>query len=177
MKDTFLELINNRQSCRDFNDLPLTKETVLDIAKAGMLAPSACNMQPWKIQVVTSEGKVKEVASCLQDRGMNKFTDKAKAFIVISEKDLSKPEREGVKFTKYHFVKYDIGEYIAYATLRAESLGVSSCIIGWIDRERLKKVVNLTDDQISHVVIALGYSDAPVRKKIRNKVEDVITEI
>ena len=177
MKDTFFELINKRQSCRDFNDLPLSKEIVLDIAKAGMLAPSACNMQPWKIHIVTSEDKVKEVASCLQDRGMNKFTDKAKAFIVVSEKDLSKSERIGVRFSKYHFVKYDIGEYIAYATLRAESLGVSSCVIGWIDREKLKKVVGIPDEDISHVVIALGYSDAPVRKKIRNKVEETIVEI
>ena len=35
------------------------------------------------------------------------------------------------------FVKYDIGEAIAYATLAAEAAGVSSCIIGWMDEERL----------------------------------------
>ena len=177
MNDTFCELINNRQSCRDFNDKPLDRETVLEIAKAGILAPSACNSQPWKIYMVTTESKVREVAYCLQDRGMNKFTDKAKAFIVITEKDITKSEREGIRFSKYHFVKYDIGEYIAYATLRAESLGVSSCIIGWIDREKLKTVVGIPDDQISHVVIALGYSNSPIREKVRNPIEETIVEI
>ena len=41
------------------------------------------------------------------------------------------------RFSADRFVKYDVGETIAYATLAAEAAGVSSCIIGWMDEERL----------------------------------------
>ena len=50
----FEQLILTRQATRDFNDKPLDKEVVLQIAKATMLAPSACNSQPWKLYSVTS---------------------------------------------------------------------------------------------------------------------------
>ena len=49
MEQKFLELVNNRQSCRDFNDKPLERETLERIVELGRLAPSACNSQPWKM--------------------------------------------------------------------------------------------------------------------------------
>ena len=33
MQNNFIDLVNKRQSCRDFNDKPLSKETVMEIAK------------------------------------------------------------------------------------------------------------------------------------------------
>ena len=59
--EEFLKLIQTRQACRDFNDKPLDKETVLKIARTAMLAPSACNSQPWRMYVVTEPEKLKEV--------------------------------------------------------------------------------------------------------------------
>ncbi len=175
MKETFKKLVLNRQSCRDFNDKPLDKTTVEEIASIAMLAPSACNSQPWKMYLVTEPTKVLAVAKSLQDRGHNSFADGAKAFIVISEKDATLKEVVSTRFRSDHFVKYDIGELTAYITLAAESMGVKSCIIGWINQDALKTAVNMPDGEVSNIVVALGYSDTPLREKKRKSLQEVIT--
>ncbi len=172
MKEYFNKLILERQSCRDFNDIPLAVETVEDIANSAMLAPSACNSQPWKMYLVTSPEKLEQTALALGVNGHNKFLSKAKAFIVIAEKQATlKP---GVRFDRNHFVKYDVGELLAYVTLGAESRGVKSCIIGMVDQQLIRSAVNLKDDENCFVAVALGYSDTPLRIKKRKTVEEVI---
>ncbi len=175
MKELFKKLALSRQSCRDFNDKPLDKTTVEEIASIAMLAPSACNSQPWKMYLVTEKDKVSAVAKSLQDRGHNAFVDGAKAFIVISEKDAALKESISARFRSDHFVKYDIGELTAYITLAAESLGVKSCIIGWINQDALKTAINMPDGEVSNIVVALGYSDTPLRDKKRKSPREIIT--
>ena len=174
MEKEFLTLVNNRQSCRDFNDLPIDRKTLEKIVEIGRLAPSACNSQPWKMYVVTDEEIRNKVAKTTQDCLMNKFVDKAKAFIVLAETCATLKERAIAKFSSKHFVKYDIGELIAYLTLGAESLGVSSCIIGWVNEGKLKEVLSMPKDESVSIVIALGYSDIEKRPKARKDKEKVV---
>jgi nitroreductase len=76
-----------------------------------------------------------------------------------------------------HFVKYDIGELIAYITLTAKSLGVDSIVIGWLDKEKLLKAIGAGEGEDCSLVVALGYSDSPLRKKDRRSDEEVIKYI
>ena len=172
MKECFSKLVNQRQACRNFNDQPLDKELVLEIVKQAMLAPSACNSQPWKMYVVTEEKALVNTAQALGVNGHNKFLDKAKAFIVLAEKQaVLKP---GVTFDGNHFVKYDIGQLCAYITLTAKSMGIETCIIGMVDQKLIGSAVGLKDGEHCNIAIALGYSDSPLREKMRKKNEDVI---
>ncbi|MBQ3116366.1 MAG: nitroreductase family protein [Clostridia bacterium] len=174
MKEHFEQLVKNRQSCRDFNDKPLEKETVTEIARLAMLSPSACNSQPWNMYVVTSPEKVHKTAIALGLNGHNKFLSGAKAFIVLAEKQATlKP---GVRFDRNHFVKYDIGELLAYVTLSAKSMGVDSCIIGMVDQALIGDAVGLKEGELCNVAVALGYSDTPLREKKR-KLESEVIEI
>ena len=173
MKETFTKLVQTRQSCRDFNNLPLEASVVQEIAKQAMLAPSACNSQPWTMYVVTSPERLEKTAVALGVNGHNKFLSKAKAFIVLAEKAaVLKP---GVKLDRYHFVKYDIGQLSAYITLTAKSFGVETCIIGMVDQSLIGDAVGLKDGELCNIAIALGYSDCALRTKIRKQEEDVIT--
>lgn len=174
MENYFENLIKTRQSCRDFNDKEVEKETLERIAELAMLAPSACNSQPWKMYLVSGE-KAKDVIPALQERGHNPFLEKAKAFIVVTEKDATLKTFVSSKFHSNHFVKYDIGQLLAYVTLGAESIGVKSCIIGWINQEELRKAVGYPQEEVSNVVVALGYSDCEIRDKKRKEKEEVVT--
>ena len=175
MFNEFSKLVLDRQSCRNFNDKPLDKETIDKIVTLALNTPSACNSQPWKMYVVTEENMRREVASAVQDTFMNKFVDKAQAFIVVADTDAKLAPGASLKFAKNHFVKYDVGELVAYLTLGAESLGVSSCIIGWVNQKKLQTVIPFGENEISNIVIALGYSDIEKRKKSRkDKAEKVV---
>ncbi len=172
--ENFESLIKARQSCRDFNDKPIDRETVIKIAELAMLAPSACNSQPWRMYCVTEIEKVKEVCAAVQERGHNKFASGAKAFIVVCDKNATLRPGTEQKFDRNHFVKYDVGELVAYITLAAESMGVASCIIGWINYADLKRTVGYPDDEVCNIVVALGYTDTPVRPKIRKDKAEII---
>ena len=172
MENYFEQLVLNRQSCRNFNDQPLEQEKVERIANLARLSPSACNSQPWKMILVTDSEKVLKTADALGVNGHNKFLNKAKAFIVPIEKQATL--KEGVRFDRNHFVKYDIGELIAYITLGAQSMGVKSCIIGMVDQAKLRSALSLKDDEFANVVVALGYSDIPTREKTRKPVCEII---
>lgn len=174
--ESFRQLALTRQACRDFNDKPLEESVVEEIARTAMLAPSACNSQPWKMCLVTSPDKVKEVGHCLQDRNFNRFLSKAKAYIALVEKEPRLKEHAEKVLGKSFFVKYDIGELAAYITLSAQDIGVSSCIIGWVDKGRLKTALGLEEKEICNIVVALGYSDCEIRKKTRKDEKDVIVK-
>lgn len=172
--DGFKELVLSRQACREFSDKPLEREKIEMIVKLAKYSPSACNSQPWKMYVATSKKAVKDVAEALQDSGRNSFLNKAQAFVVFGEKVNTMKEDVLKRYSIDYFMKYDIGEIIAYLTLTAKSLGVESIVIGWVNREKVKKAVSMPDEESATLVVALGYSDSPIREKIRKEDEEVI---
>lgn len=174
----FKTLALTRQSCRSFNDRPLSPEVVNEIAKAALLAPSACNSQPWRLYLVTGEQKCAQVREALQDSGKNPFLSGAKAFIAVAETSTLDLRADVVtRFSKDRFIKYDVGEVVAYATLAAQSAGVSSCIIGWMNEQALANALGLEENEKCELVIALGYSDVPVRQKSRKPEDKTLRQL
>ena len=125
--------------------------------------------------LVTEPERLKLTANALGVNGHNKFLSGAKAFIVLAEK--SATLKPGVRFDRNHFVKYDIGELLAYITLTAESMGVSSCIIGMVDQNLITDAVGLADGELCNVAVALGYSDISVRDKKRKPLDETIIKM
>ena len=171
----FKELVTARQSCRSFSDKKVQPELLKRIMETAVLAPSACNSQPWKAYCVTDETKVKRVAEAVQDGGVNSFASEAPAFIVVSEFDFAqlKPGAKE-KFGEDHFIKYNIGEFVAYITLAAKAAGLDTCIIGWINAEKLAAAAELPREETCNVVIAVGYGDCPLRKKTRKNFDETV---
>lgn len=170
----FETLVKTRQSCRDFNGEKVTKEEIDKILEIAKLTPSACNSQPWKVYVALSSEKVKEVAPILQDRGRNKFTDNATCFIAIAEKPRPLKPEISHRIAIDHFMKYDIGEYVAYLTLAAEEIGLKTCIIGWIKHDELKEVLGIPEDEVCNIVIAIGKSNCEIREKKRLSIDETV---
>lgn len=54
--------IFHRISVRKYEDKPVEKEKIMQILKAGMQAPSACNQQPWEFYVVTDKKKIEALS-------------------------------------------------------------------------------------------------------------------
>ena len=73
-----------------------------------------------------------------------------------------------------YFAELDIGMCVMNMCLMAQSLGVSSCILGAFDEDELKKVTGTDSCKNIKLVIALGYaSDGyPVREKTRKSFDE-----
>ena len=55
-----MKAILDRYSCRDFSPAPITDDQIQNLVKAALAAPSAMNLQPWRIIVITDKALLDE---------------------------------------------------------------------------------------------------------------------
>ena len=171
----FLDIANTRQSCRSYDSSREVEQEKLDaVLEAVRLAPSACNGQPYHLTVCTGD-LAKEVAAATMGMGMNKFAAQAPVLIVISEEPYVKSAAVGAKLKKNDYRSIDIGIAAAYLTAEATAQGLSTCILGWLDDEKLRKLCNL--EYPARLVITLGYAKESdkLRPKKRKDLKELIT--
>ena len=173
----FMEIAQARQSCRSYDtQRPVENEKLHAILEATRLAPSACNSQPYHFTLCTGE-KAREAAKATMGLGMNKFAAQAPVLIVVSEKPYSKSAAMGAKVKGNDYRSMDIGIAVAYLTAEAQAQGLSTCILGWLDDEKLRAICGL--DAPVRLVITLGYAaeDDKLRPKKRKDIAELFTQI
>lgn len=172
----FLEIANNRQSCRKYiTDKVVEQEKIDKIIEAAILAPSACNSQPYHITVCRGD-TAKKVAKATMSVGLNGFANEAPVLLVISEKPYNKSAAIGAKLKNNDYRSIDIGILSAYITAEATALGISNCILGWVDSGKIGEICGV--DGTVRLVITLGYTeDETVRPKRRKDLSDLVTYI
>ena len=172
----FLEIANTRQSCRSYDEARLVEREKLDaVLEAVRLAPSACNGQPYKLTVCKGD-TAKEVAKATAGLGMNKFAVQAPVLIVISEMPYVKSAAMGARVKGNDYRSIDIGIAAAYLTAEATAQGLSTCILGWFDNDRVRKLCGL--EYPARLVITLGYAkDESIRPKKRKDAAELIAEM
>lgn len=173
----FLEIVQKRQSCRSYDEQrDVEQEKLNAVLEAARLAPSACNGQPYHLTVCMGE-KAAQVAAATMGMGMNKFAAQAPVMIVISEKPYVKSAALGAKLKNNDYRSIDIGIVAAYITAEATTQGLSTCILGWLDDEKLRRICGL--DQPARLVITLGYAKESdvLRPKKRKDINELITTI
>jgi len=172
----FLEIAKARQSCRSYDESrPVEQEKLDAVLEAARLAPSACNGQPYHFTVCRGE-TAKAVAAATQGMGMNKFAVQAPILIVISEAPYVKTAAFGSKATGTDYRSIDMGIATAYLTAEATAQGLSTCILGWLDDKKLRRICGL--DTPSRLVITLGYAKEgdKLREKKRKRLEELVSE-
>ncbi len=159
MTDHFMNLVNARYSCRDYDpERPVEHERLVQCIEAARLAPSACNSQPWHFTVIENREKLLAASKCLQDSGMNKFADNAGALIVVNEEPATLKAVIAEKMDSQAYAQIDIGIAAAHICYEAASLGLNTCILGWMDEEKLKKTLGIPEEKRVRLVIAVGYA-------------------
>ena len=170
----FLEIARNRQSCRSYDpDRPVEPEKLDAIVEAFRLSPSACNGQPYHLTVCRGEAAA-QVAAATSGLGMNKFARQAPILLVLSEKPYVKSAALGAKVKGNDYRSMDIGIAAAYLTAEATAQGLGTCILGWLDDDKIRKVCSL--DAPVRLVITLGYAkEDSLRGKKRKELSELVT--
>lgn len=173
----FLEVAKLRQSCRSYDAQRAVEKEKLDaILEAVRLAPSACNGQPYHLTVCHGDKKTEAIKG-VTGMGMNKFAAQAPILIVISGEPYVKTAAMGAKLKGIDYRSIDIGIAAAYLTAEAAALGLGTCILGWLDKDKLKAACGFTGD--AHLAITLGYpaEDDKLRTKKRKELAELVTEL
>lgn len=172
----FTEIAQLRQSCRSYDESrEVEEEKISAILEAARLSPSACNGQPYHISVCRGEN-AKAVAKACQGMGMNKFASDAKVLLVISEQPYCKSAAMGAKVKGNDYRSIDIGIAAAYVTAEACAQGLGTCILGWLDSDKIKDICHL--DGAVRLVITVGYAkeDDKLRPKKRKDLSELVSQ-
>lgn len=173
----FTEIAKNRYSCRSYDATKMVEdEKIKAILESAILSPSACNSQPYHFTVCKGE-KAKEVAKATQSMGMNKFASEAPVMIVISEGNYNKTASIGAKMKGNDYRSIDIGIATAYLTAEASAQGLGTCILGWFDDKKIRKICGL--DTAVRLVVSLGYAKegSVVPTKKRKAFDELVGEV
>ena len=167
-----LDAIVQRQSDRDYTETTVEPEKIQLCIEAGRLAPSACNSQPWKFIVVDNPALKNDVAECGIGAGINKFLTRAPVIIVAVLESANAPSFIGGLIKNKDYTLMDIGIAVQNICLQAAELGLGTCIIGWLNEKKVKKLLGIPKSRRVPLMISLGYSsDAKRIKKRKNKEE------
>ena len=177
----FSDLITRRQSVRQYTDRPVEQEKLDLLIEAVRLAPSASNSQPWKLIMVTEPMLKDQVAKATYSTlvTFNAFVPQAPVLAVLV---IEKPKvitQIGAMLKDRDFPLIDIGIAAAHFCLQAAELGLGTCMLGWFDEAKVRKLLQIPKHKRIGLLISLGYAapDAPVRKKIRKSKETMSSAI
>ena len=192
-----LDLIKKRKSVRKYSDKHISDKDLKKILEAGRLAPSWMNVQCWKFILIKSQ----ENKDLLSELSLGQeHVKKADALIVcVADKtawaeakitDILNPAvnptlqgENGLLIRSMEQLVYPI----SYMMLEAESLGIGSCIIGAMGNEisgvnqdiykKVKKVLNLNENQILSTIITLGYPSEKTKTEKNRKDFDTVVSL
>jgi nitroreductase len=175
----FMDLVMSRESTREYKKGLKVKRSDLELcARAARYSPSACNSQPWKFVIIDDPLAVKRVSDEVLSGAykMNSFVRDASSFIAIVSEKIKPAAWAGGKLMRTDFRRIDAGIACAHLVLQAEQLGIGSCILGWFNERRLKKILSIPRSKKVELLISLGYpSNGSKRAKKRKPEQETVS--
>lgn len=175
----FNELIQSRQSVRRYSTTQVEPEKLSQCLEAARLAPSASNSQPWKFIVVDREPLRTEVAKATFSdiKLINKFTLQAPLLIVIVVEKAKLITWLAMLVKKKEWPLIDIGIAAEHFCLQATELGLGTCMIGWFEEDKIKKLLQVPPDKSIGLLISVGYAadGYTLRTKIRKTPDEMVS--
>ena len=169
----FSELVLKRQSDRKYAPKRVDREDIVRCLEAARMAPSACNSQPWKFVVVDDRAKLAELSEAAIGLGMNRFTVQVPVLVAVVQEPMNMSAKAGSLAKNKDYSMMDLGMAVENFCLQAAELGLGTCIMGWFDEKRVKKVLGVPRTRRVQRLIAVGHPDAPNRQKVRKPLEEI----
>ena len=198
----FFDVIKGRKSVKYFDpNVKIKREEIIEMLNEANLAPSSCNLQPWRYIVVdTPEGKEK-----LGSANYNKIQNDTSAAMIIVLGDLDHygkfdeiygeavekgymteevkdgfekgmgPQLENLPTDKNREgVYFDCGLWTMQFANIAYAKGYDTNIIGGFVREKVAELFELEENLIPVMLIALGKKEKDARPTVRMKAENLV---
>ncbi|MEJ2294690.1 MAG: nitroreductase family protein [Candidatus Lokiarchaeota archaeon] len=161
--EEFLEFLKGRRSIRSFEKEEINEEHLKMILEAARWTPSASNRQPWHFIVIKDKEKLQKIS---ETAIYGKFFKRAPLAIAIVGKPSESP----------NWYKVDTSLVSMQMMLMAWALGIGSCWIGSMDRERAKELLGIDKQDYLLTVLPFGYIKGNIPKPTLRKALSQITE-
>jgi len=162
-KRLIYEKIASRRTIRKYERKSVPEKVLMKCVDAARLSPSGMNRQPLKYIIVNDEKLLAEVfsstswAGSLPDYEPSKEEMPRAYIIVLLDKEIRKN------------YGHDAGIAVMSISMVAYEEGLGSCILGSIDRPKIRKILDIPDSLDILLAVALGHpSESPIVDKMKN---------
>jgi len=196
----FADIVMSRYATKKFDGRKIPETKINKLLEMVRFAPSAINLQPWKIKVVTDQ-KVKEqlkpaafnqeqITSCSHlfvfcaDPDYDTLIHKLEALLKKSEapEEIQKKiVAMAVEFTQSMSKDQKLAwsqaqTYLALgnALNGAKSLGFDSCPMGGFDPKQFSRILNIPPPLVPTMLCPVGYAADKPMQKVRFAKEEII---
>lgn len=144
----FLDLVKNRYSCRSFQSKEIEQEKIDKILEASHACPTACNIQPQKILVLTDKDELNKLSEA------TRFGWGAPLiFIICYDANLSWKR----KYDNQDEGIVDASIITTHMMLEAYNLGLGSTWVGAFNPYKVKEIYNIPDNYKVVSILPVGY--------------------
>ncbi len=160
------EAIRNRYSCRHYQDKPLEPSQLEAVLEAARQAPSAKNLQDWRLVVATDKQTKRRLAAAANNQT---FLEEAGAIIIactVSDHVMRCGQAVG---------PIDVAIALEHVALRATELGLATCWIGSFYADKVKAVVGIPEDVTIIELMALGCPADTPREHRREPIDRIVS--
>lgn len=171
----FFEVLKKRRAVRSFSAKKIGKEKLSKILLACASAPSAGNMQAYKIFVAKTPQEIEKIRlACGQD-----FLSEAQAILVFFADKAESTGKYGKRGEELYCVQ-DASIACAYGQLAATTLGLASCWVGSFDENEIKRACGKQFQEnflLPIALLPLGYAKQPPHfVSARKKLSEIVVE-
>lgn len=173
---TFIDLAHQRSSVRAFESQKIPSEALERALEAARLAPSACNVQPWHFVVIDEPALREQVAqACRGPAGnFNRFVPQAPLLVAVVQERGDLKTAVGGFLKRRRYSSYDVGMAAEHFCLQAAEDGVGTCMLGWFNERKTKRLLHVPRRLRVALVIAVGF---PVKTHVPGKRRKEIGQI
>jgi len=162
----FEQLIRSRYSVRAYKGDPVPDQVLAKVLEAGRLAPTAANRQAFRILVIHTAGREKELKRIY---GRDWFVQAPVVIGVCALTDGCWVRGDGKSYGDV-----DAAIVMDHLILAAADQGLGSCWIGAFDSRAARQILGLPESVEPVAFTPLGYpGDSPGAKK-RRPVDDLV---
>ncbi len=162
----FLELAKKRYSVRAYKADPIPDAIVQRVLSAAVLAPTACNRQPFRLMVLPTRGRESELRRIYSHGWFAQAPYVVGIVGVLSE---SWTRRDGVNYT---FVDATIA--MDYLILAATEQGLGTCWVAAFDPKAAREILGLPPGVEPVAFTPLGYPADVPGPKVRRPIEQLV---
>ena len=162
----FLELVQKRYSCRNYQPRKIEQEKIDYILECVRMAPSAVNKQPWRFRLVVSAEDKTKLQQCYQ----RDWFRTAPMYIIASVLHVE----EWVRADGKPHGNIDIAIAVEHLCLAAAEQGLGTCWVCNFDLEQLKTLFSFADNEEPAVIIPVGYPADEPKEKNRKLLSEIV---
>jgi len=179
MKMDIKNVIEKRKSIRKYQDKEIPDSLIDELVEAARLAPSAYNAQPLKFVILKSKD-IKERLKKNKIFKQNFVYDAPIIFICCGDPEVYPKERLEPIFSNPSEIAGEVGAVrdVSIAAqnlvLRATDLGLGTCYVGLIAREKAREILGIPKNYVMPFVITVGYPAEEPEPTPRKDKDDLI---